>query len=238
MPEKRFYLAGELTPHSRRTLENEEVQHLKVMRCREGDCIEVINGCGALARAKIYSINKRDVHLDILSVYLQDLPNFEIVLAQALPRLNRLDTILEKCTELGVAKIYLFPGEHSEKKDLSTAQNERIQNILIAATKQCGRLYVPSYVLMPPLKKWAKPKLLSFYGQVSPSARLFKNAWEHSLPKNGVIFFVGPEQGFSQAEESQLHAWGTIGVKLHSNILRTDTAPITALSLISHFADG
>ena len=234
MPEKRFFIKGPLTVYSLFELTGEEAQHFKVMRCREGDNVEVINGEGNLAQAKVNCIGKRTITLEILSIKTSSNPNFEIILAQAIPKINRLDTILEKSTELGVSKIILFPAEFSEKKELSPNQLQRIENILIAATKQCGRLYLPVLELKPSLDKWAKPKSDALYfGDVSPNAPLFKNAWDART--NNAMFFVGPEQGLSEKEEKLLKGWDAKGVKLHSNILRTDTAPLTALSLISHF---
>lgn len=234
MPEKRFYLNSDLTPQLQCELIDEEAQHLKVMRCREGDVIEIINGKGVLALAKILQFGKREATLEILSAEKKPKPKFEIILAQALPRINRLDTILEKCTELGVSKILLFPGDHSEKKDLSPTQLQRIEHILVAASKQCGRLYLPEYEVRPKLSKWTKPEGQLFYGDVAPNAPTLKTTWKQVSP---TLFFVGPEQGFTEAEESILEGWNASGIKLHENILRTDTAPIAAISLMSYLAN-
>lgn len=232
MPEKRFYLNSDLIPHSQCELIDEEAQHLKVMRCHEGDTVEIMNGKGVLALAKILQFGKRVITLEILSSETKPKPTFEIILVQALPRINRLDTILEKCTELGVSKILLFPGDHSEKKDLSPTQLQRVEHILVAASKQCGRLYIPEYEVKPKLSKWKKPEGQLFYGDVSPNAPIFTTKWKNVNP---TLFFVGPEQGLTEEEESILKEWGAKGIKLHENILRTDTAPIAALSLMSHF---
>lgn len=232
MPEKRFFLSTELQPHSQLSLIDEELQHLKVMRCHEGDSIEVMNGKGVLAQAKIIALDKRKADLEIQSIEIENKPSYEVILAQALPRLNRLDTILEKTTELGVTKILLFPGVHSEKVTISPNQLKRIEHILIASSKQCGRLYLPEVELKPPLAKWDKPEGAIYYGDVSPSAPLFRKMFK---PTPTIIFFVGPETGLDDSEERILQKWNANGVKLHHNILRTDTAPIAALTLISHY---
>lgn len=231
MPEKRFFLDEDIVLHSTYSIKNEEAQHVKVMRCRVGDHIELINGKGILAEAKIDHFSKQSVEVTITSLLHEQMPKVSLTLVQALPRLNRLDTILEKCTELGATNILLFPGELSEKKELSENQIHRIENILISASKQCGRLFLPFYNIMPALNKWQKPEGQLLYGDTSPEAPLLIQKLNETLFH--VLFFVGPEQGFSSNEELILKSWGAIGVKLHSNILRTDTAPIAALSILS-----
>lgn len=236
MPEKRFFTPLSLEPQAAITLAGEEAHHLQhVMRCKVKDHVELINGKGFLADAEIIKTKKETVELFIHSVREEKADSFEIILAQGMPRPNRLDPILEKCTELGVSQIWLFPGMLSEKKELKPSQLKRMENIVIAATKQSGRLFLPTIEAKPPLAKWQPPREPSYFGDIDPKAPALYSAWTQEPPKNAVIFFVGPEQGFHSDELELFNTWGTKGVKLHHNILRTDTAPLCALSLISHF---
>lgn len=235
MPKERFYLPKELSEHQEVLIEGPELHHLAtVMRLTVGDTIELINGQGSYGIGKIVSVNKKQAILFIETLNKQEKPTSEIIIAQALPRLSRLDFIIEKATELGVTSLWLFPGENSEKKELSPNQLARIQHLLIAASKQSGRLFLPEVLLKPPLAKWTPTAMPFFYGSLAPGAPLFRKVLQER-PLNKVVFCVGPESGFTHNEELILKKIRGIGVNLHPNILRTDTAAITAAVLISSY---
>lgn len=232
MPAERYFFEGELIEGSLMRLEEQEFHHLAhVMRAQIGETVEVVNGSGQLAQAQIKSLEKRQAELSIISVVSEHKSPFEIILAQAIPRLNRLDLILEKGTELGMTQLWLFPGTLSERKKISEQRLKRLRTITITALKQCGRLYLPQITLKPPIGQWDTLSLPSFFGDLNPSAPPLYNVW---TPDQGIIFFIGPESGFTDDEVTILDQLGAKGVKLHQNILRTDTASITALSLITH----
>lgn len=235
MPERRFYYAGSLEKSSQVVLEGEEAFHmLSVMRCKIGEQVELINGKGGFALAEIEKTSKGSAELIVQSSSTEPPPTFKIILAQALPRHNRLEMILEKGTELGVTDFLLFPGMLSEKK--ARINVERLQKILISALKQSGRLYIPHLEIKEPLSLWEIPKSTGFYGDLHSAAPSFFQAWQNSRPKEEALFFIGPEQGFHEKEELLLKNAGVIGVRLNQNTLRTDTAAICALSLLTHFA--
>jgi 16S rRNA (uracil1498-N3)-methyltransferase len=156
-----------------------------------------------------------------------------LILCQGIPRFNRLETILEKGTELGVTEFWLFSGVLSEKEEFSPNQHKRMEQILISAIKQCGRLDLPSIVLKPPLLDWPPLSGTLFFGDTAPDA-----PWIWKLPpplagKDPVYLFIGPESGFHPRESAHLQEkLGATGVKLHDNILRTETASLTGLSLL------
>lgn len=233
MPAERYFIATDLKKDAQIDLEGLEFHHFSnVMRGKVGDEIEIVNGKGALAEATVQNIAKKKAILEITKVTCSDqIPN-QVILAQALPRLNRLDAIVEKGTELGINGLWLFPGERSERKDLSESQLERAESITIAAMKQSGRVFLPTITIQPALTKWQKPSLPIYFGDLSPAAPLFLDILKPD--QRQIIFCVGPESGFSGKEVESLKALGAIGVKLHQNILRTDTASIAALALITH----
>jgi 16S rRNA (uracil1498-N3)-methyltransferase len=233
MPAERYYVNNPLIEEEIVILEDKEFHHLAhVMRGSVGDSIELVNGEGSLAEALIQKLEKKRALLKVKNSTRGAKPKFEIILAQALPRMNRLDFILEKGTELGMTEIWLFPGELGEKQKITTHQRERMQGLTIAAIKQCGRLYLPKIVLLPTILNWKKLAYPSYFGDTTSDADIFPSTQDKS--KAGVIFFVGPESGFSNSEIQKLQDLKSMGVKLHPNILRTDTAAITALTLISH----
>ncbi len=225
MPIDRFFYPHSLDAPSI-TLDDEESRHLSVMRIRPGDEIEIVNGQGDLAKARY----KKGAELEILSHEHLPPPPYELILAQAYTKPASLEWIIEKGTELGATAFWLFPGERSEKKTLSPNQEKRLHNLTISALKQCGRLYLPSIVLKPPLQQWAKPQGTLFFGSLFPDAPVL------SKPLSPAIFAVGPEKGFSLEETHFLEQ--TLqgqGVKLHDNVLRAETAAIAALAQLFPF---
>lgn len=236
MPANRYFLPREFQENIPVFLEDVEFHHLThVMRNRVGDEVELVNGKGQLAAAKIIKIDKKNATLEITNLLEASVLEQPLILAQAIPRLTKLEMILEKGTELGMTQIWLFPTQHSDKGHFSPNQLQRFNTIMISAMKQCGRLFLPEILLMPALKQWQKFPLPAFFGDTRPSAPLFAESWAKSTPRSGCIFCVGPESGFSSDEITALEGLGANGVKIHHNILRTETAAITALSLISHF---
>lgn len=230
MPENRFY-------HSQihekpLILEGDEMRHLLVMRPKVNEEIELVDGAGHLAKARIHLIKKNLVELSLTSIEKVNPPPFLMILAQGIPKLPRLDNLVEKGTELGMSELWLFAGDFSEKAELSPTQEKRIQHLMIASLKQCGRLYLPKYFLKPSLLKWERPSIPIWFGDLRKTAKPIKKIWEENPPEKGVIFVVGPEKGLSEREIEKLESLGAIGVSLHENILRTDTAPIVALSII------
>lgn len=212
MPVNRYYSFTE-------TITGDELTHLKVTRAKVDDQIELIDGKGRLATATITSINKKEATVAIQSTHTEP-PKKGPILAQAIPRLNRLDTILEKGCELGASSFWLFPGDLSEKKELTPTQKKRCDRIIINALKQCGSLYLPTIEWKPPLTSWEDIPSPAFYGDPTANTPLSPAA----------IIIIGPESGFSENEHTWLKQHAT-GARLHHNILRTDTAAIAALAI-------
>jgi 16S rRNA (uracil1498-N3)-methyltransferase len=236
MPAERYFHSGFLEENQRIHLKDQEHHHLvNVMRTRLGEEIEVINGNGQLAKAVLETIEKKSSSLLVESVQTDSPPSQHLILAQGIPKLNRLEFIVEKGTELGMTEIWLFPAMRSEKKDFSENQMERLHTLMVAALKQCGRLFLPKMVVMPPLKQWKDLDIKTiFFGDVDPEAQTFLSVWNQLKPSNGAIFCIGPESGFTEEEVEFLQKLDAHGVKLHPNILRTETAAIASLTLLSH----
>lgn len=237
MPLNRFYLSENFVSQSQLSIENEEFHHLcHVVRCQAGDIVELFNGNGDLAQAIIEKVDKKRALLKLLEVNKSLPPPYELILVQAMPRANRLDFILEKGTELGVTQFVLFPAEFSERKLQSEEQLKKLEHHLIAAAKQSGRLYLPQLTWLKNLSLWSPPpSALAFFGSTDPQALPLKN-FENSIAKHSkLVFFIGPESGFHPKEIQLFHEWHCLGVRLNPHILRTETAAITALSLLSHY---
>lgn len=228
MPAERFFYPDLL--HNRQTisLKGEEAFHLlKVMRKKQGEPVELINGKSQLALARLEKSSKDEALLFVEKLIESPAPRIGLILCIALPKLNRIEWIIEKGTELGVFAFWLFPGEQSEKPTLSDHQLHRLEHLAISALKQCGRLDLPAIEMKKPLSQWQKPTGTLLFGDTSNQAP--RIAASYPLP---IFFFTGPEKGFSKKELDLLKAWKATGVSLHSNILRADTAPIAAAAIL------
>lgn len=241
MPAERYYIDSELTSGDKLQLIDQEFHHLAhVMRASSDDVIELVNGFGKLAKAKILDISKRSATILIEEIYSELAPEHNVILIQGIPRLNRLDMILEKGTELGMTEIWLLASQYSERISFTEKQLKRFHLIVIAAMKQSGRLFLPKIKLAPPLCEWKDLGGMFFFGDLNPDAPSFfkvlqdnKNVYLETASRlNQLYFAVGPEKGFSKEEINRLQSLKGIGVKLNPHILRTDTAAITALSLL------
>lgn len=237
MPIERYYLQEPLEVNENKVLRGAEFHHLsRVMRARPGDKVEIINGRGVLAQATVRELSKEKALLCIDALEISPSVKIPIILAQAFPKPNRLDFILEKGTELGVNEFWLFPGLLSQKKDFSVNQLERVRTVTIAAMKQCGRLTLPEVKILPELKDWPSLEGTLFFGDLDVNAPLFCDAWpKDTFLSSPIVFFVGPESGWSDGEVKELKSRQATGVKLHENILRTDTASLVAVSLAHHW---
>jgi 16S rRNA (uracil1498-N3)-methyltransferase len=229
----RFFVSGELKAGGTVEMLEKEYHHLaNVMRAKVGDVVELINGRGDLAKALVTEIKKKQASLKVTKTEHHEKPDCSILLAQAIPRSQKIDFIIEKGTELGVTEFWFFPGIKSEKQKISPHRLKRAETLAVSALKQCGRLWLPEIQVKPILQKWETPPFPFYYGDISKSAPLFQEAW---VPNKKAGFCVGPESGFANSEMKQLERLGVKGVKLNPNILRTETAALLSVGIIAHW---
>lgn len=227
MPAHRFFLENPLSSPTLQ-LSGEEFHHLKnVMRARPKDILEIINGKGVLATATLLQITPSHATVEITQRTHTPPPSTHTILAQAFLRPALLDWVIEKGTELGATHFRLFPGDLSEKKELTPNQLTRLHHLTLSALKQCGRLHLPSIEIYPPLSLWQKPQETLLFGSLIPGAKPLKKS------NSSALMVIGPEKGFSQEEHQLLQGkLGAAGVRLSANILRAETAALCALSLL------
>jgi 16S rRNA (uracil1498-N3)-methyltransferase len=226
MPADRFIFEGPLTENI--TISGAEFHHLKVMRIAIGEEVEIINGKGAIATGTLTKMDKAAAHFTLNNIQVnQKLPAHRI-LGIPLMRPNKLEWIIEKGTELGADAFYLYPADHSEKMQLSSNQLERLHHITVSAVKQSGRLFLPSFEIFTSFKELFATEGTILYGDVNPTAPSLLQ-----VPITQTVLFIsGPERGFSEKEDLLL-AQKAKGVSLNPHILRAETAPIAAVSVLS-----
>jgi 16S rRNA (uracil1498-N3)-methyltransferase len=226
MPADRFYLDELLCRGAIVSLAGVEYHHLShVMRISIGEEVELVNGRGALAIAKLLSANKQEARLEILSVQTTSRPIQQIILAIPLLRYNKLELIVEKGTELGASAFWFYVADFSEKIKLSAHQSERLRFLAISALKQSGRLFLPEFQFLPSLETIHE---FILFGDTQSGAPKMK---EIELQET-IIFVTGPEKGYSKRELELLQKKGK-GVTLNPHILRAETAPLAAMSILA-----
>ena len=220
MPHDRFYIDASLEGEV--LLDGEEYDHLaRVMRKKEGDVVELLNGKNTLALATISNISKYDASLEVTQSENKKslLPPLKLI--QAIPKMSHLELILQKGTEIGASHFYLYSSALSKKKELSATQKRRLHLILIGAMKQCGRLDLP-------ILEWGFPPLEGnvFFGDLSADAPFLSEV--ALLP---ATFIVGPEKGFTKEEVANLRTKAQ-GVRITPYTLRVETAAIAGLAVL------
>ncbi len=228
MHKERFYLNIQNLNTPTVEIQDQEHRHLAhVMRMRIGEEVDLINGLGSIACAEIIKIEKEKTILKIRS--FQNSPKTTLCIQLGIPlmRPSKLEWIIEKGVELGADSFFLYPAEHSKQENLSEHQLQRLDHIIISAIKQSKRLYLPSIEIVDSLQRLCLKAKRIFFGDVRSSAQTTFEPLEFPL-----LFITGPESGFSKEEISFLSEKAT-GVHINPNILRAETAPIAALSILS-----
>lgn len=238
--DKRFFVEKQNIVDDTITLTDDEHLHLsKVMRLRVGDTAECFCDGSDVFECEIQSITKSVSTLKIVGEHkCSQNPSREVVLFQALPKLDKLELVTQKGVELGLTKIIPFSSTYCVAKE-NINKIERLKKIVVSACKQCGRTKLLE-VEMPIKFKELLTKLKDF------EVVLFANECEESVSINEVLnsvrvkgardlnrvaYIVGSEGGFSKDEIEELKKVAT-SVSLGKRILRTETASIAMGAII------
>lgn len=168
----------------------------------------------------------------------------KVTIASGFPKGDKLDTIAQKVTELGASALWGYPADWSvvkwDGKKLAKKE-DKLAKIVLGAAEQSKRNVVPEVHLFEQKAEFLK-SLSSFdhifiaYEETAKAGQLATLAREVKEVKPGakLLFIFGPEGGISPAEITQFEAAGAIKVGLGPRIMRTETAPLYALSAISY----
>ena len=223
------------------TITGDEHHHLRnVRRIRTGENIRLIDGKGTVSIAKVLDTEIADAtQAEVLSCefHAPRLPS--LTLFQGVPKHDKMEFILQKTTELGVTQIIPMHSERSLQKP-SQQRCERWQRVIVSATKQCKRAWLPE--LSSPQKFEAclaqvERFTLSLICCESVRERHIKTVLRHRLAPpepESIAIFIGPEGGFSAEEVNAAIENGCMPVTLGENILRTETAAIAAVSVVAY----
>ncbi len=217
------------------TLGREDCKHVaRVLRLAAGESIGVFDGRGSEWLAEIVDADRDAVRvrLGLQCTDVVEAP-LEIVLIQGVCRPDRLDWLVAKATEVGVARIALCASERVEAPRVTDARLERWNRIAREACKQCGRRRVPEVAPPRTLDALGPGEGLDLLLDGSPGSRPLGELLAGPAPA-AVRIAVGPESGFSAAEVERLEGAGWRRGSLGPRTLRTETAGPVAAALVLH----
>lgn len=211
--------------------------HLHVVRRQPGDALVLFNGEGGQVRARLVEIGKRRASAEVLAHEAVDveLP-FAITLAQGLPEGSKMDWIVEKAVELGVAAIQPLAARRSVVRLSGERADKRLahwQGVVVSASEQCGRNRLAAVAPVQEFERWiATPSSVQRI-LLSPRAEASLAQWVKATPARDVCLLVGPEGGFSDEEEDAAIAGGALPLSMGPRVLRTETAGLAALAILA-----
>ena len=231
----RLYYPNSIVENTTSLLSKEHTHYVaNVMRLKRGSNINFFNKEGEWV-SEIVFLEKDRIEVKFLNRLKKSVQTSSMELAICLVKKNPMEIILQKATELGVVKITPIISERTEVKELNL---ERAKKIVIEATEQSNQLSPPEISKITKLKDFINnlnetSKL--FFADINSKEKLKK---EDIKGDNLKTILIGPEGDFTPNERKMiLENKTTISFSLSKNILKTETATISALSLVSYSYD-
>ena len=225
----RLYHPENILENSTSLLSKEHTHYLvNVMRAKRGANVNFFNKNGEWL-SEIVFLEKDRVEVKFLSKIKENTNTLNVELAICLVKKNAMEIILQKATELGIRKIIPIISERTEVKEINF---ERANKIVIEATEQSNQLEPPQISEILNLKDFLNiNRNKIFFADINSDYSLEKKDFKEG---ETATVLVGPEGDFSPAErELILNGSTTVPFSLSKNILRTDTAVISAISLVN-----
>jgi 16S rRNA (uracil1498-N3)-methyltransferase len=228
----RFFAPVELPLGAEIRLPERAMRHCAVLRLRRGEAITLFDGKGAEFAAELTRISSKDARARVLAKEILERESpLAISLAQCVSSGDRMDTTLQKSTELGVSKIVPIASERSLVRLAGDRADKRLahwRNVVLAACEQCGRNRVPEVAPITDIGAYLR-------AQDSGALRLVlvPEAAQTlgQLPRPGhVVLLVGPEGGLTAEERESAEHAGFVAIRFGPRVLRTETAPLAAIA--------
>lgn len=246
MPDFRAYAPDAPADAAEIKLSPEESHHLAtVNRCGRGDPVTAFNGHGREWITECIDASKSASVLRVKESRQGKSHSYEITLGQALPKGSTMDDIVRQATEIGATRIVPLVSERTQVHldgDRAEKKIEKWRTTAIEAAKQCGNPWLPEITAIQPLATFllsAKDFDLKLIASLHGGATTLKKSLAGYTAKHGhaprkVLWLVGPEGDFSSAEMTAAISAGFQPITLGPLVLRSDTAAVYALSILSH----
>ncbi|AQV95537.1 16S rRNA (uracil(1498)-N(3))-methyltransferase [Cupriavidus necator] len=246
----RFFVGGAdtvLAAESDFPLPEPVVRHAQVLRLAPGDAITLFDGRGGSHAATLVELGKRHALARIGAHDAAEAePPFRVTLAQGLAGGDKMDWLIEKAVELGVAAIQPLQANRSVVRlsgERAQKRQAHWQALVQAACEQCGRNRLPEVAPVANFETWlAQAGTGGARLLVSPRADQSLPAFvaerREALLADGVTLLIGPEGGLAPEEEQAARHAGFTGVSLGPRILRTETAGLACLATLNALLGG
>ena len=201
----------------------------KVMRVKENEVFSLFNSSGEW-EAKILDISKNIVEFNITKQLRQKETTKELWLAFSPIKSNYFNFMIQKATELGVTKFLPIVFDRTIVRKIN---KERLEKVIIEATEQSNRISVPSIEEPQSLNSFLKNSKMDliFTDLNTSNTKIDLN----QLTSNPTCVIIGPEGDFSEVERQEILEFnGVQAIKINENILRSETAVISAISIINY----
>ena len=231
----RFYIETDLAVNTTVELTETVFHHwVKVLRAKLGETATLFNGQGGEYYVTLSEINKKTAQVFVDGFNADNRTSAKsTLLGQVMSKGDRMDYAIQKAVELGVTAIQLLTSERCEmrlKYDRDQKKIDHWQGIAVAACEQCGLNIVPKILAPLSLQDWLKTDLPTTKLVLAPEKEQ-NNVLENTSTDFALL--IGPEGGLSEAEIEQANQVGFKNWCIGDRILRTETAPIVALTLIN-----
>jgi 16S rRNA (uracil1498-N3)-methyltransferase len=250
----RFYCPTPLIPGALLDLPAGAARHVQVLRLQPGDTITLFNGgpgwadelpaLGGEFDATVTRMGRSDVQVQVGAHHAVEREAVRAVhLAVGMPANDRMDWLVEKATELGVASIQPLMTERSVLKLTGERADKKVahwQSVAVAACEQCGGNRVPRIHDVLSLTAWTRARAAALTAasatpeqslllSLRPGTQALRDALNPGQATGAVTFLSGPEGGLSASEEDAALACGFVPVTLGPRVLRSETAALAAL---------
>ncbi len=241
---QRYFIEDKKSADGCLTITGDDAKHItKVMRQSVGEkLIAVVAG-------KVYLAKITDIDLDVQVKLIRELEDRselpkKVTIACGLPKGDKLELITQKATELGMNALLPYSAERSIVKwdgAKSIKKIERLKKIAKEAAEQSHRSHIPDVQAVHSFKELANVvknydvAIVAYEEEAKKSGgRRFAEILESLYDKDSILLVFGPEGGISETEAAALKEAGALFTALGPRILRTETAPLYALSAISY----
>lgn len=237
MKQFRIYFSEDLTIGCHYVLKDNSFQHISALRLKVGATLFLFNGTGYDYQGKLIQLNKREAHVEITDkIQIKNESPFRITLAQGISRPAKMDIVIQKSVELGCSAIVPLITQYCDIKHDPNLLEKRLahwKGIVISACEQCGRSVIPNVYPAQFFNHWVSsvdPSSPSLILDPYASTRLL----DTNLTGSSAHVLIGPEGGFHEDEVKYAKRHHFLPIQLGARILRTETATLTALSILQY----
>lgn len=233
----RFFCSQPLAVGATVDLPESVAHHLHVVRLQPGAALTLFDGKGGQYQATLLETGKKRASAAVVGFEAVEveLP-YSITLAQGLPEGSKMDWIIEKAVELGVAAVQPLAAQRSVVRlsgERAEKRHAHWQGVIVAASEQCGRNRLAQLAPVADFGRWAAQPAGGPRIVLSPRAERSLAAWAQATAPCAVTLMVGPEGGWSAQEEAMAMAGGAVALSLGPRVLRSETAGLAALAVLN-----